>query len=215
MACTPLNCPGPLPWPAELADVLQVAVEDHDAVVIQTIGDQNSAVGEKSHVLRLAEMRAVRALHALFAQRLQQFASVVGENVDHVVGLVDHPDTVLRIIRADANAVRPRALGIGKEMIPLRPALAHLAIGVQRIQKVFLHHAAIRGAEHVDPEGAGKTRVAGGKRIGKPGFAALQDENAVGRFGQNAGVAPKGETWFGEGLVPVADHVVRAGAYRP
>ena len=81
---------------------------------------------------------------------------------------------MLRIVGADANAVRSRARRIGEEVVPLRPAFAHLAIGVERVQKVFLHHAAIGGAEHVDPDGAGETGVAGGKRIGKASFAALQ-----------------------------------------
>ena len=54
-------------------------------------------------------------------------------------------------MESDANAVRPRARRVGEEVVPLRPAFAHLAIGVERVQKVLLHDAAIGDAEHVDP----------------------------------------------------------------
>ena len=69
-------------------------VEDHHAVVVEAVGDQDAAVGQEGDVLRLAEMRGVAAGHVLLAERLQQLLAVVREDVDGVEGLVDDPDPV-------------------------------------------------------------------------------------------------------------------------
>lgn len=209
-----IELPGTAAVTAEFADVFHVAVEDHHAVVIETVGDEYAAVGEECDVLRFAEVSAVRALHALFAEGLEQLAAVVREDVDDAVAFVDHPDAMLRIIGADAQAVRSGAGGIGEEVIPLRPVFADFAVGVECVEEVFLHDAAVGGGEDIHAEGAGETGVVGGEGVGKAGFAALGYEDAVGRFGEDAGVAAEGEAWFGEGLVPVADDVVGAGTDR-
>ena len=73
---------GPFAEAAELADVVHLAVENHHAVIVQAVGDENPAVRQKRHVLRLAEVRAVLARHVLLAERLQQLAAVVREDVD-------------------------------------------------------------------------------------------------------------------------------------
>jgi hypothetical protein len=44
-------------------------------------------------------------------------------------------------------------------------------------------------ARGVDAERSGETQKARGHGIGQPVFAALCDENAIGRFGEHAGVA--------------------------
>ena len=56
---------------AEFADVVHVAIEDHDAVVVETIRDENPAVRQKRDILWLAEVRLVAALHALLAECFQ------------------------------------------------------------------------------------------------------------------------------------------------
>src|SRR5204863_2174193 len=42
---------------AKLGEVGQVAIEDHHAVIVETVGDQHAAIRQKRDILRLAEMR--------------------------------------------------------------------------------------------------------------------------------------------------------------
>ena len=68
---------GALAVAAELAEVIHGGVENHDAMVVEAIGDQNAAVRQERHILRLGEMGRVTAGHVLLAKGLQQFLAVV------------------------------------------------------------------------------------------------------------------------------------------
>ena len=182
-------------------------------MVVETVGDEDAAVRQKCHVLRLAEVRAVLALHVLLPQRLEQLAAVIREDVDRAERLVDDPHAVLGVVRADAQPVRSRAGRALAQRIPLGPPLLDVAVRVEGVEAV-LPHAAGRGAEHVHADRSGKARKRRRYRVGQPIFSALCDEDPVGRFREDAGISAEREPRLGERLVPGADDVVRARADR-
>src|SRR5262245_28257456 len=102
-----IELPRALAEAAELAEIVHVLVQDHDSMVVEAVRDQDPAIRQERDVLRLAEMGLVRPLHALLAERLQQLAAVVREDIDLAERLVDHPDASFLVVRADANAVGP------------------------------------------------------------------------------------------------------------
>ena len=157
---------------AELRDVVHLAVENHHAVIVQAVGNENPAIRQKRHVLRLAEVRAVRALHVLLAQGLQQPAAIIGEDVNRAERFVDDPHAMLGVVRADAQPMRPRAGRALAQGIPLRPPLPDIAVGVEGVEAVA-PDAAIRRAEHVDANRARKPREPGRHRAGQPVLTAL------------------------------------------
>ena len=111
-------------------------VENHHAMVVQAVGDENPAVRQKRDVLRLGEVRAVAARHVLLAERLQQLAAVIGEDVDLMEGFVD---THTR--RSGSYGLMRTRCGPGPDdpshrRVPLRPALLHLAVRVERVEAV-------------------------------------------------------------------------------
>ena len=213
-ACTPLNWPGPLPMPPNSRDVVHVAVENHHAVIVEAVRDENPAVRQKRHVLRLAEVRAVLSLDVLLAKRLQQLAAVVREHIDLTERLVDDPHAMFGIVRADAHPMRSRAGRALAQIVPLRPALLDVAVAVERVQAV-LPDAALGGIEHVDADRARKPRKARRNRVRQADLATLRDEDPIGRFRENAGVAAERESGLGERLVPAADDLVGARTHRP
>ena len=91
--------------PAELAGTVAaraprrheraVLVELRDARVAEAVGDQQAAVRQPGDVLRPAEVRLVVAGDVGFAERPHQLLAVVGELVDLVARVVDHPDVAL------------------------------------------------------------------------------------------------------------------------
>src|SRR4030095_10965352 len=115
--------------------------------------------------------------------------------------------------RADAKAVRPGAVGALTQLVPLRPALLHLAIAIERVEAIA-PHTPRRVGEDVDLARAGVTLRAGWQRIGQFGLAALRDEDPVGRLGEDTGVAAEGIPRLRERLVPAADEVGQAEARR-
>ena len=197
--------------PAELRLVAALRVEDDDAVVVQPVGHQHPPVRQERHVLRPAEVGLVAAAHVLLAQRRQQLAAVVGEDENLVAGLVDHPHAPFRVVGADADAVRPRSVGVGAQVVPLVPDLDQVAVAVDH-QQAVLPHAQPGVAERVDADGADVAGELRGHRIRQARLPPLRDEDAVGRLGEHARVAAEGEARRGERLVPACDHLVRTGA---
>ena len=169
---------GALAVPAKLPEIVQVGVEDHHAMIVEAIRDQDAPVRQERHILRLGEVRAVAARHVLLAERLQQLLAVIGKHVDGVERFVDDPHAPLAIVGADAETMRARARRAFAERVPLRPALLDVAVAIERVQAV-LPHAAIgqRQDVHLD-----RSREAGefrrhGRRQAE--LAALRDEDPI------------------------------------
>ena len=187
-----------------------VGVELHDAGVA-AVGDEHRAVGQERDVLRAVEVRLVVTGDALLAQRRQQLGAVVREGVDDVPGLVDHPHPPIGVVGADADLVG--AVGALEERVPLRPRLGHVAVAVDDEDAVAPHPLAFLGLHGVDADGPDEAGEAGGQRIGQPHLAALGDEDAVRRLGEDAGVRAPREAGLRERLQPPVDDVVGAVAF--
>ena len=84
---------------APLTDERLSAIELHDPGVHEPVRDEQRAVGQKGHVLRLAEVSLVVAGLVDFTQCLDEAPAVVAEFVDHVPNLVDDPDVPVWIVR--------------------------------------------------------------------------------------------------------------------
>src|SRR5687767_3141662 len=95
------------------------------------------------------------------------------------------------------------------QRVPLRPPLLDGAVRVERVEAVA-PHAGGGGGEDVGANRAREPREPRRNRSGQPELSTLRDENAVGRFGEDAGIAAEREAGLGERLVPAPDDVVRA-----
>ena len=120
---------------------------------------------------------------------------------------------MFRVVGADAQPMRPRSGRALAQGIPLRPSFLDATVGVEGIEAV-LPDAARGGAQHVDADRSRKASEGGRHRVGQAVLSALRDEDAVGRFREDPGIAAEGEPGCGERLVPPPDDVVRAGADR-
>ena len=181
-------------------------------MVVQAVSDEDPAVGEKRHVLRSPQMSLVVARDVLFAQRHQQFAPIVGEGVDLMKRLVDHPHFSIGVVGAHAYAVRARTLGAFAQMVPVVPELGHLAVTVERIEAVP-PHSVLGLTKNVDADRPRVLVEFGWNRVREPGFSALGHEDPVGRFGEHARVAAEGVAVLSEGLMPARDDPVGTGSY--
>src|ERR1035438_8612041 len=77
-------------------------------------------------------MRAIRAFLLWRADSLHQLLSIMGEFVDCVHVVIDHPHMLFRIVRIDGDKMR--AL---QDFVPLRPALDDVAFGIYDDDAVF------------------------------------------------------------------------------
>ena len=93
-----------------LHEELAVLIELRDARAGVAVGDEEGAVGQPVDVGRPVEVGGVRAFHFRRADGLQQLAAVVGELVDDLHVVVDDPDVLFRIVRADVDRVRAAEL---------------------------------------------------------------------------------------------------------
>ena len=110
---------------APLHQELPVLVELRDARAGVAVGDEERAVGQPVDERRPVEVRRVRALHLRRADRLHELLAVVREPVDHLHVVVDDPDVLLRIVRADVDRVRTP-----QQLVPLIPRLDDVAVGI-------------------------------------------------------------------------------------
>src|SRR6185503_9390789 len=153
-----------------LAEVIQILIHDHHAMVVETISDEHPTVGQKRDVLRFPEMLAVGALDALFSERADEGLHVVREDVDLAERLVDDPDLLLRIVEIFADAMRPWTSGAFEQLVPLIPDLDGLAVRIERIETV-LPDSPLDRTQHVDANRSGISEEAGRHGIGQTVFA--------------------------------------------
>ena len=118
------------------------------------------------------------------------------------------------VVGADADAVRPRPVRPLEQVVPLVPDLDDVAVAVDDVDAV-LKRPALGLAQGVDADGAGVAVEPVRHRVGKPRLAPLQDEDAVGRLHEDAGVAAEGEALARERLEPALDRLVGDGLARP
>ena len=109
---------------------LAVRVELGDALAAVPVADEERAVGQPGDVGRPIEERSSLASPLpLGAERHHQLA-VVGELVDHVQLIVDHPHVLVAIVRVHLDLVRPAAARHLEQLVVLRPPLHHLAVAI-------------------------------------------------------------------------------------
>ena len=103
-------------------------------------GSQAMSVGP------IEELAGVAPALALGAERHHQLA-VVGELVDDVQLIVEHPDVLLGIVRAHLDLVRTAAARRLEQLVVLRPPLHHLAVAIDDEDHVVVAAlpAALRG----------------------------------------------------------------------
>ena len=158
-------------------------------------------------------MILIIARHEFLTQSHEQFAAIVREHIDRVEGFVDNPNTFFGIVGANAHAVRPRAVRIGAEEIPLIPQLNYFTFAVEYVQAV-LPSATLCFEQHVNPHVASKTQEVFLDWVRQHRFTALGNDDAIGRLGPDARIASKGEAGFSERLVPKRFDSVGTWSYR-
>src|SRR4030095_4183145 len=87
--------------------VLAVLVELHDARILIPVGYEERAVRQPRHERRAKEVLVVGARHVRLTKRLQDLLPVMGELEDRMTVVVDDPDVLLRVVRADVDRVGP------------------------------------------------------------------------------------------------------------
>ena len=151
-------------------------------------------------------MLVVLALHQALAERHHQLLAVVGELEDLLHHVVHHPDVLFRVVRTDFHVVR--AAAALKKMIPLRPVLQQLAVGVHH-ENAILHPRLATGGRL--SEGAVTSRVAFRRFFRNGKLAAVGDVNAIGCLGKNAALRAPGPSGMPERLRPAGRYLVRTG----
>ena len=122
-----------------------------------------------------------------------------------------HPHPPLRVVGVDPDPVGTGAVRPLAEVIPLGPPLLDLPIAVQGVDAV-LPDPALGVPEHIDADGPGVAGELRGHGIRQPRLSALEDEDPVRRFGEDAGIAAEGVPRLGERHMPPGNHIVGAGA---
>ena len=133
---------------------LAVLVELRDARAAVAVADEERAVGQPVDIGGpIEELAAIAPSLALGAERHHQLA-VIGELVDDVQLVVEHPDVLLGIVRAHLDLVWSAPAGHLEEFVVLRPRLDHLAGAIHDEDDVViasLPAALLRVGSHVAP----------------------------------------------------------------
>ena len=135
MLCTVLNSFGPGFFgsfgglPQSLMK-LSFGVVLGDARAAVAVGDEVGAVGQPRDVRRPIERVRSAAAHAELSLAVHQLP-VVGEAVDHVQLVVDDPDVLLLVVRADLDLMRSAAAGqLREHLVEMRPLVDEVALAV-------------------------------------------------------------------------------------
>ena len=114
------------------------------------------------------------------AERHQEILAIIRKFEDLMVNIVDNPDVVFRVVRADQDRVRPTA--ILKQMIPLRPRFDQLAIGIDDVDAILKQGRLPRGLFAKRAPEAGEIA---GQFVWQFQLATVGDEDSVGRLSEN------------------------------
>ena len=117
---------------------LAVLVELGDARAAVTVADEERAVGQPVDVGGpIEELAGIATSLALGAERHHQLA-VIGEFVDDVQLVVEHPDVLFGIVRTHLDLVWSAPAGHLEEFVVLWPRLDHLAGAIHREDDVVI-----------------------------------------------------------------------------
>ena len=132
-----------------LHEELPVLIELRHACAGVAVRDEEGAVGQPIDIGRPVEVRCVRAGYLRSADGLQQLAAIVREAVDYLHVVVDDPDVLFRIVRADVDGVRT-----AEQLVPLLPGLDDLAVAIHHHHAVlpFRVHAQLAIGRTLDAE---------------------------------------------------------------
>ena len=142
MLCTVLNSFGPgfggiLRRLAPVLDELVVRAELRDARAAVAVGDEIRAVGQPGDVGRPVERVRPAAAHAELALAHLEL-TVVREAIDHVQLVVDDPDVLLGIVRADLDLMRTAAARqLAEHRIEVLPLVDEVAFAVDDDDRVL------------------------------------------------------------------------------
>ena len=132
-----LKLTGCLAARAELTDIFTIVIQNHNACILQPVGDQYMTGGQKRHILRFTKTGTIGAGDILFTQHSDQVLTILRKNINNVSGLFNHPDSALRIIGADPKAMRARPVSTFPEMVPLGPHFLNLALAVHHVEQIL------------------------------------------------------------------------------
>src|ERR1700730_6882530 len=124
-----------------------------------------------------------------------------------MMDVVNHPDVVLRIIWTDQHRVRSAA--ILEKMIPLRPCLDQLAVGIDNGDAVLEHGRQACGRQ---PKGARETIEIARQFVRQLQLAAVSDKDSVGRLSENPAGRSPNVSFVWQWVGPALNRFVRTGA---
>ena len=160
---------------------LSVLVELYDTRIAISVAYKKRAIRQPGDVGGPLEMFVVVAGLIPHSKGHQQLLAIIGEFENLMMNVVNHPDVVLGIVRADQDGVRSTA--ILEEMIPLRPCFDQLAAGIHDSDTVLKHGRHTCGLlTERTPEAIETAR----QFIRQLQFAAVADKDFVGRFSENS-----------------------------
>ena len=157
-------------------------------------------------------MRLIGSADVLLPERPQKLFTIVGQHEDLMRSLVNDPYAALRVVRADADPVRPSPVRALEEVIPLVPDLDEISVAIEDVDTVLPSAAAAQA--HVPVNRAHPAVELCGHRIGEASLTSLKRYDAVRGLDVDARVATEGEALGGERLRPALDDVVGYGAGR-
>ena len=117
---------------APIKQEVAIGVELGHARAVVPVGHVETAVARPRHERRPVEVRGIGTQDVAGPDRLDKLLAIVGELVDGVTVVIDDPDVLLSIVRADVHRVRPL-----EDLVPLRPLFGDVALRVDDDETVF------------------------------------------------------------------------------
>ena len=123
--------------PAPVLDEVVVRVVFRDARAAVAVRDEVGAVRQPRDVSRPIERVRAAAAHAQLALAHLELP-VVREAIDHVQLVVDDPDVLLGVVRADLDLMRAAAARqLAEQLLEVRPLVDEVAFAVDDDDRVF------------------------------------------------------------------------------
>src|SRR5688572_22013009 len=124
--------------PAPVSDEVVLRVVLRDARAAVAVSDEVGAIGQPRDVRRPIERVRSAAAFAELTLAVYELP-VVGEAVDHVQLVVDDPDVLLLVIRADLDLMRSAAAWqLREHLVEMRPLADHVALPIQDVDRVLV-----------------------------------------------------------------------------